>query len=83
MKIEIFSPEQTGEVKELVLGVLTQKGFEYDPDKDSDLDDIRGYYHDRGGMFFIGTVDGKIIGTSAVSRIDSEKCKIQFKKLIF
>jgi len=77
MKIEKFSPGQTGEVKELVLGVLTQKGFEYDPGKDSDLDDITGYYHNRGGMFFVGTVDGEIIGTSAVRRIDSGKCEIK------
>ncbi len=77
MIIERFSDARYEEVKQLVLGVLDEKGFGYDPVKDYDLDDITKYYHDNGGMFFIGSVDGKIIGTSAVRKIDSERCEIK------
>ncbi|PPA80174.1 MAG: acetyltransferase [ANME-2 cluster archaeon HR1] len=77
MNIERFSDARYEEVKQLVLGVLEEKGFEYDPVKDYDLDDITKYYHDNGGMFFTGSVDRKIIGTSAVRKIDSERCEIK------
>lgn len=77
MNIERFSDARYEEVKQLVLGVLEEKGFEYDPVKDYDLDDIIKYYHDNGGMFFTGSVDGKIIGTSAVRKIDTERCEIK------
>jgi putative acetyltransferase len=77
VNIERFSDARYEEVKQLVLGVLEEKGFEYDPVKDYDLDDITKYYHDNGGMFFTGSVDRKIIGTSAVRKIDSERCEIK------
>ena len=77
MKIEILPYARTQEVKQLVLGVLEEEGFEYDPVKDYDLDDITAYYHDNGGIFFIGTVDGNVIGTSAVRRIDNKRCEIK------
>ncbi len=49
MKIETFAGSRTdtidtidltAAVKEMVLGVLQGEGFEYDPAKDFDLDDI-------------------------------------------
>jgi len=77
VNIERFSDARYEEVKQLVVAVLGEKGFKYDPVKDYDLDDITKYYHDNGGMFFTGSVDGKIIGTSAVRKIDSEQCEIK------
>lgn len=77
MKIEVFPHERGSEVRGFVLGVLAGEGFEYDPGKDFDLDDICGYYIDSGGLFFIGTVDGKVIGTGAVRRIDGDTCEIK------
>ena len=77
MKIERFCDTKTEEVKHLVLGVLKERGFEYDPVKDFDLDDINAQYLENGGMFFIGTVDRKVIGTSAVYKINNEKCEIK------
>ncbi len=80
MKIEIFPgsrTDATDAVKELVLGVLNEEGFEYDPAKDFDLGNIEGYYLQNRGIFYIGVVDGKIIGTSAVRRIDDKKCEIK------
>ncbi|MBA1340799.1 MAG: hypothetical protein C5S40_01540 [ANME-2 cluster archaeon] len=77
VKIEIFTPEQAGEVRQFVLGVLKWEGFEYDPVKDFDLEDIYGYYIDNGGVFYIGTIDGVAVGTCAVRRINSKKCEIK------
>lgn len=83
MIVGIFSGEQKAQVQELVLGVLEEHGFEYDPKKDSDLEDIEGYYLQGkgngvfGGVFYTGTVDGNIIGTSAVRRIDDGTCEIK------
>jgi putative acetyltransferase len=77
MRIEVFTLDRAGEVRQFVLGVLEGEGFGYDPAKDSDLEDICGYYIDNGGMFFIGTISGVIVGTGAVRRINSKQCEIK------
>ena len=77
MIIKTFSRPQTDEVKELVLSVLNEQGFEFDPNKDFDLDNIDKYYLQSGGVFYVGLVDGAIIGTSAVRRVDEERCEIK------
>ncbi len=77
MIIKIFSTSLTDKVKELVLGVLKEQGFEFDSNKDFDLDNIDRYYLQSGGVFYVGVVDGAIIGTSAVRRIDDEQCEIK------
>ncbi|NOR49294.1 MAG: GNAT family N-acetyltransferase [Methanosarcinaceae archaeon] len=77
MRIEVFTPNRAGKVRQFVLGVLEEEGFEYDPVKDSDLEDICGYYIDNGGVFYIGTIDGDVVGTGAVRRINSKKCEIK------
>lgn len=77
MIIYTFSRYRTDEAKEFVLSVLKEQGFEYDPTKDFDLDNISGYYMQSGGVFYIGIVDGKIIGTSAVRKINHEQCEIK------
>ena len=77
MRIEVFTQDRAGEVRQFVLGVLEGEGFGYDPAKDSDLEDICGYYIDKGGMFYIGSIDGVVVGTGAVRRINSIKCEIK------
>ena len=77
MRIEIFHRSMTSAVKELVLGVLSEEGFEYDPAKDFDLDKIEDYYLQNRGIFYMGVVDGTIIGTSAVRLIDDGTCEIK------
>ncbi|MBC2697484.1 MAG: GNAT family N-acetyltransferase [ANME-2 cluster archaeon] len=77
MRIEVFTPDRAGEVRQFVLGVLEGEGFGYDPVKDSDLKDICGYYIDNGGVFYIGTIKGVVVGTGAVRRINSKKCEIK------
>lgn len=77
MKIEVFTPERASEVRQFVLDVLEGEGFGYDPVKDFDLEDIWGYYIDNGGVFYIGTIDGVVVGTGAIRRINSKKCEIK------
>lgn len=77
MIIKTFSTSLTGGVKDFVLGVLKEQGFEFDPNKDFDLDNIDKHYLQSGGVFYVGIVDGAIIGTSAVRRIDNNRCEIK------
>jgi putative acetyltransferase len=77
MIIKTFSGSRSREVRELVIGVLNGEGFEYDPVKDFDLDDIEKYYLMNGGIFYTGIMNGDIIGTSAVRKIDDSKCEIK------
>ena len=77
MRIEVFTPDRAGEVRQFVLGVLEREGFGYDPEKDFDLEDIYGYYIDNDGVFYIGTIDSVVVGTGAVRRINSNKCEIK------
>ena len=55
MIIKTFSGSHAWGVKELVIGVLNGEGFEYDPVKDFDLDDIERYYLKDGGIFYFTT----------------------------
>lgn len=77
MRIEVFHRSMTSAVKELVLGVLSEEGFEYDHVKDFDLDDIEDYYLRNRGIFYTGVVGGAIVGTSAVRRVDNRTCEIK------
>ena len=77
MIIETFPKSKDHEVKELVLCVLEEQGFDHDPIKDFDLEDIDMYYLQHGGVFYVGIKDGAIIGTSAVRRIDDKRCEIK------
>lgn len=77
MRIEVFTSEQACDVRQFVLDVLKGEGFGYDPEKDSDLEDIYGYYIDNGGVFYLGIIDGVTVGTGAVRRINSKKCEIK------
>lgn len=77
MFIKTFSTSLADEVKNFVLGVLKEQGFEFDPNKDFDLDNIDKHYLQSGGVFYVGIVDGAIIGTSAVRRIDNNRCEIK------
>ncbi|MDD4331458.1 MAG: GNAT family N-acetyltransferase [Methanosarcinaceae archaeon] len=78
MLIRKYEPSKKAEVRELVLGVLQEHGFEYDRLKDSDLKDIENYYFKKGGCFFVGLSEtGQLMGTSAVRNINSQRCEIR------
>ena len=77
MIVQIYDDSRKEEVRDVVLGVLMEHGFEPDRLKDADLDDINGYYLGSGGVFFIGIVDGKVVGTAGVRKLDRNLCEIR------
>jgi Acetyltransferases len=77
MSVVLFSSEYSSGTRDFVLGVLSGEGFDYDPLKDSDLDDIEGNYLRTGGAFFIYLYKGGIVGTSAVKDLGSDQCEIK------
>ena len=77
MIIQIYDDSRKEEVREVVLGVLAEHGFEPNRLKDADLNDINGYYFGSGGSFFVGTVDGKVVGTAGVRKLDENRCEIR------
>lgn len=77
MIIQRYDDSRKEEVREVVLEVLMEHGFEPDRLKDADLNDINGYYFGSGGTFFVGIVDGKVIGTAGVRKLDGDRCEIR------
>ena len=77
MIIQKYEDSRKEEVREVVLEVLKEHGFEPDRLKDADLNDINGYYFGSGGTFFVGIVDGKVIGTAGVRKLDEDWCEIR------
>ncbi|WMW26082.1 GNAT family N-acetyltransferase [Methanolobus sediminis] len=77
MKIVSFSSEYSSAARSFVIDVLSGEGFDYDPLKDSDLDDIPGNYSVKGGAFFLCLVNGDIVGTSAVKYLNPDVCEIK------
>lgn len=77
MIIQRYNDSRKKEVCEVVLGVLMEHGFEPDRLKDADLNDINDYYFGSGGVFFVGIVDGKVVGTAGVRKLDGNLCEIR------
>ncbi|AKB45118.1 GNAT family N-acetyltransferase [Methanosarcina vacuolata] len=77
MIIQRYDDSRNEEVHDVVLGVLKEHGFEPDRLKDADLNDINGYYFGSGGAFFVGIVDGKVVGTAGVRKLGGNRCEIR------
>lgn len=77
MIIQLYEDSMKEEVRSVVLDVLLEHGFEFDNRKDADLRDIKSYYFERGGTFFVGTESGRVIGTAGVRKLDENVCEIR------
>nr|WP_321497281.1 GNAT family N-acetyltransferase [uncultured Methanolobus sp.] len=77
MNIVPFSAEYSSLTRSFIINVLAGEGFDYDPVKDFDLDDIQGNYLDNDGAFFLCLSDGEIAGTSAVKNTGPQACEIK------
>ncbi len=64
--ISEYTPSDQQGAKQVVLNGLKDFRFEYHDIWDSDLENPKKHYIDRGGMFFVLKVDGKIVGTVAI-----------------
>ncbi|SFS77093.1 Acetyltransferase (GNAT) family protein [Paenibacillus sp. BC26] len=65
IKVIKFESTYNKEVKQLILSVLSEYGFSFHSEWDSDLDNIEATYSGRSG-FWIAVDGSKIIGTSAL-----------------
>lgn len=78
MIIQKYDDSRKEEVRSLIFDVLLEHGFEYDRLKDADLNDIKAYYFESGGTFFVGIEDDRVIGTAGVRRFEgSNQCEIR------
>ncbi len=77
MIIQRYDDSRKEEVRDVILEVLLEHGFEYDRLKDADLNDINSYYFSKGGTFFVGLDDGRVVGTSGVRKLDENMCEIR------
>ncbi|WP_406660638.1 GNAT family N-acetyltransferase [Methanolobus sp. ZRKC3] len=77
MIIRPFSRADSSQVRSMVLEVLEGEGFHYDPVKDSDLEDIEGFYIENGGAFFVAVEGNTVVGSSALRRIGADICEIK------
>lgn len=66
VQIGPFQSSDTQAVRKVVLDGLKEFDFEYTPEFDYDLDDPKAHYLNKGGMFFVLKVDGKVVGTVAI-----------------
>jgi|TARA_Y100000310_G_C20518796_1_gene732598 GNAT superfamily N-acetyltransferase len=64
MTIVPFSARMQREAEKLVVDGLVERWGFNDPEKNPDLRDISDAY--RGGEFFVGLLDGRIVATGAV-----------------
>ena len=77
MIIQMYDDSRMDEVREVVLGVLLEHGFEYDRLKDADLKDINSYYLSKDGTFFVGIDNGRVVGTAGVRKLEENMCEIR------
>lgn len=75
--IELFSSFMNSSVRDFVIEVLVSEGFIYDPEKDLDLNNITVNYLEKGGIFYVAFIEGRIVGTCAVKKRSSDKCEIK------
>lgn len=66
VSIEVFRLSDQKKIRQLILNVLKQYGFRYDPKYHFDLDDIHRYYVKNGGAFYVLKINKKIKGTIGI-----------------
>ncbi len=76
MEIRAALPEDSPGVVEVIRAVYDEYSFSWDPaGYHADLYDLQAHYFDHGDLFWVATVDGKILGTVALEffpKLDGE-----------
>jgi putative acetyltransferase len=78
LKIREYKNTDNKPLIEMISTILAEYKMSLDfqgPDKD--LEDLQNIYFNNKGVFFVAELDGKIIGSVAVSKIDDEKCELR------
>jgi len=82
MEIQIIQPDQYVAALE-VMNTIVQElwGIPLDHvrevDSLADLDDIKGYYLDSGGIFFVVLDKGQVVGSGGIHPIDKTTCELK------
>ena len=69
-RIRPFTPADQAAVRALVLAGLQDHWGTLDPTLNPDLNDIGGWYGPLGGQTIVAEIDGEIVGTGTVHRVD-------------
>ncbi|OGG26334.1 hypothetical protein A2960_05555 [Candidatus Gottesmanbacteria bacterium RIFCSPLOWO2_01_FULL_39_12b] len=77
MILREFGKSDQPKVKEFILGVLREFGFDHNLDLDFNLENPDKYYKNVGGIFYLLENNGEIIGTIAVKNIGNKKAEIK------
>jgi len=65
-------------IRDIVFSVLEEYGLAPDPaSTDSDLEDIEGNYHRRGGAFEVVVARGEVVGCAGLYPVDSTTCELR------
>jgi GNAT superfamily N-acetyltransferase len=71
-RIRQFTSADQEAVRALVLAGLQDHWGTLDPTLNPDLDDMGGWYGSRDGHTFVAEIDGRIVGTGTMHRIDDQ-----------
>ncbi|NVJ62064.1 MAG: GNAT family N-acetyltransferase [Gammaproteobacteria bacterium] len=78
MDIKQASAEDQPEIKQLIFSSLREYGLRPDSNTtDSDLDDIKSHYFDRGGYFGVIKENDIIVATVALYKVDETTCELR------
>jgi putative acetyltransferase len=73
-----FETSHAPAVLDVIGAVFREYAMTFDPSGfDADLTDIRGYYLERGGRFWVLVDDGRVVGTVAVIPSGPLACEIK------
>jgi GNAT superfamily N-acetyltransferase len=71
-RIRQFTSADQEAVRALVLAGLQDHWGTLDPTLNPDLDDIGGWYGSRDGHTIVAEIDGRIVGTGTMHRVDDQ-----------
>jgi ribosomal protein S18 acetylase RimI-like enzyme len=78
LEIRDYLPSDQPNVLRFFEEVLPALGFTFDvQSKDSDLLRIDQVYQSQGGKFLIALVEGEVVGTIALRKLDEQTCELK------
>ncbi|MFB6136676.1 MAG: GNAT family N-acetyltransferase [Halobacteriaceae archaeon] len=77
LRVRRYRPDDDARVRELYAEALRAAGTDpAETPPETDLDDVPGTYFD-GGTFLVGEVDGRVVATGALERVDETAAELR------